>query len=99
MSGYVGRFGEICISPLPLYFPSVFVAWQLGLELGTDNLIYTSFYFKDKIASRQADMAEKKQLTLRASALSDQPVKAWVILQLNNGLEYGTTVLLSKNQL
>lgn len=72
---------------------------KLGLELGTDNLIYTSFYFKDKIAGRPADMAAKKQLTLRGSAMSDQPVKTWIALQLNNGLEYGTTVLLSKNQL
>lgn len=72
---------------------------KTGIELGTDNLIYTSFYFKDKIAGRQADMSAKKQLTIRASELSDHPVKAWIALQLTNGLEYGTTVLLSKGQL
>lgn len=70
-----------------------------GLELGTDNLIYTSFYFKDKIAGRLTDVATKKHLTLRGYALNDQPVNTWVTLQLNNGLEYGTNIVLSKGQL
>ena len=80
-----------------IFHPSSLPA-KTGIELGTDNLIYTSFYFKDKIAGRLTDMAEKKLLTIRGYALSDQPVKTWIVLQLKNGLEYGTTVLLAKDQ-
>jgi hypothetical protein len=80
-------------------FHSSLLPGKSGLELGTDNLVYTSFYFKDKIAGRQADLVAKKQLTLRGFALSGQPVKTWIALQLNNGLEYGATVMLSGDQL
>lgn len=81
-----------------IFRPSLLPA-KSGLELGTDNLIYTSLYIKDKIIGRKADMRLKKQLKLRAYALSDQLVKIWVVLQAENGLEYGTTINLSKDQL
>ena len=80
-------------------FHSSLIPGKMGVELGTDNLIYTSFYFKEKVAGRIADLPSKKQLMLRGYALSEQPVKAWVTIQMRNGLEYGTTIALSKNQL
>jgi len=81
-----------------IFRPSLLPA-KIGLELGTDYLIYTSLYIKDKVAGRKVDMNSKKLLKLRAYALSEQPVKAWVVLQAENGLEYGTTINLSKDQL
>jgi hypothetical protein len=80
-----------------IFHPSL-LPGKSGLELGTDNLRYASFYFKDKVSGRITDMVSKKQLTLRGYTLSEQPAKAWVTLQLRNGLEYGTTILLSENQ-
>lgn len=81
-----------------IFHPST-LPGKLGLELGTDNLIYTSFYFKDKIAGRLTDMSAKDVLTLRGYALSGQPAKIWIALQLNNGLEYGTAIEVTGNQL
>lgn len=72
---------------------------KLGLELGTNNLIYTSFYLFDKTAGRRSNMITKKKLVIRATALSDRPVRTWIILQSINGLEYGTQVKLTKGQL
>jgi hypothetical protein len=80
-------------------FHSSCLPGKLGLELGTNNLIYTSFYFKDKIIGRMADISTKKQLLFRGTALSDQPVKTWIILQLKDGKEYGTRIELRNDQL
>jgi hypothetical protein len=80
-----------------IFHPSA-LPGKLGLELSTDNLIYTSLYLKDKIAGRINNLANKTHLKLRASALSDQPVKAWIAIQLENGLEYGATITLTKDQ-
>lgn len=81
-----------------IFHPSL-LPGKLGVELGTDNLIYTSFYFKDKIIGRKNDMSAKKRLVVRGTALSESQVKVWITLQLKNGLEYGTTVLMSKDKL
>ena len=81
-----------------IFHPSL-LPGKLGIELGTDNLIYTSFYFKDKIIGRKNDISAKKRLVVRGTALSDNHVKAWITLQLKNGLEYGTTVVMSKDKL
>jgi hypothetical protein len=71
---------------------------KTGLELGTNNLIYTSFYFKGKTIGRREDLASKKKLIIRGKALNDRPVTAQIALQSGNGLEYGTTLQFTNNQ-
>jgi hypothetical protein len=77
-----------------IFHPSL-IPGKSGIELGVNNLIYASHYLRDKIIGRCNDLEEKKHLHLRAKSLSGQEVKMWVILQLENGLEYGTQISLS----
>ena len=70
---------------------------KLGLELGVNNLIYASSYLRNKIAGRIDNLNDKKQISLRAKALCDTPVKSWVILQQTNGLEYGAQIFIDKD--
>lgn len=80
-----------------LFHPSQ-IPGKRALELGVNNLIYASNYFYEQTAGRRLDVESKKQLILRATALGDVPVKAWVIIQSTNGLEYGKLLTLEKGR-
>lgn len=80
------------------FYPSM-LPDKMGLVMDLRKFCYTSFFFRDKIMGRQADIKTKQKLVLRGKALSDEPLKLWVSLQLKNGLEYGAFVLLTKEQL
>lgn len=79
-----------------VFHPSL-IPGKLGLELGVNNLIYASSYLRNKIAGRIDNLNDKKQISLRAKALCDTPVKSWVILQQTNGLEYGAQIFIDKD--
>ena len=80
-----------------IFHPSL-LPGKSGIELGIDNLIYASHYVSDKVKGRCDDLTGKRQLHLRAKALTDQEVKTWIILQLTNGLEYGAQISLTDDR-
>lgn len=80
-----------------IFHPSL-LPGKSGIELGIDNLIYASHYVSDKVKGRCDDLTGKRQLHLRAKALTEQEVKTWIILQLTNGLEYGAQISLTDDR-
>lgn len=72
---------------------------KLGIELSGDNLRYTSHYVKEEILGRKKDLESKKSLEIRGKSLSKYPVKAWVVLQLANGMEFGNILSLKSQEL
>ena len=72
---------------------------KLGIELGTDNLIYTSCYVKEKLVGRREDLSLKHKLEIRGSSLNDKDVNVWVVLQQVDGAEFGALIQLSKMQM
>lgn len=80
-----------------IYHPSE-IPGKRAIEVGVNNVIYISNYFYEQTEGRRNDMEQKQQLTLRATALSDKPVKAWIVIQSTNGLEYGKLLTLEKGK-